>query len=137
MIANIYHKDKMFRINLAGLSIQEIFATLTSNLIAKHPFISKDALITNMKQIVEMMNEVCPAGKELTKLTTSINKRIAVISKFRKETDLLENDIWDSVLSFEGMSNLRGFGFCNKYSKDTLSGNAERISLTSKIKENN
>lgn len=139
MIANITYRGQTVGVNLTGQNIQETFATLVSILIAKHPFISLNAFTINLNQIVEMMTEVFPKEKEkeVLKIYRSIKKRIALLLKFRKETDFLEQDIWDIILASEGMPRLRGFGFANKYSKEKLSGNSESISLTTKIKENN
>lgn len=137
--ADITYKGNTVRLSLNGLEPQEVFASLVSTLLAKHKFMSLNAFIVNVQQIVEMIISVYPAGKEkeITRLKRSINKRVQLLDKYRKETDFLEQDIWNMVLSTEGMPNLRGFGFCNKASKDKLFGNAERVSLTDKIKENN
>ena len=139
MIANITYREQTARVNLMGLNVQETFATLVSALIAKHPFISLNAFATNLNQIVEMITEVLPKEKEkeALRLYRSVKKRTSLLLKFRKETDFLEQDIWDIILASEGMPRLRGFGFANKYSKEKLRGNSESISLTTKIKENN
>jgi len=139
MIANITYREHTASINLMGLNAQEIFATLVSALIAKHPFIGLNAFATNLNQIIDMIMEISPKDKEkeTLRLYRSVKKRTALLLKFRKETDFLEQDIWDIILASEGMPRLRGFGFANKYSKEMLSGNSERISLTNKIKENN
>lgn len=136
MVADITYRGQTTRINMMGMSPSEVFATLVSTLIARHPFISLNAFATNLKQIVEMIVEVFPdsKGKEVLKISRSVDKKLAYMLKFKRETDYLESDIWNTILSAEGMPNLRGFGFCNRF-KDVLRGNAETISLTNKIKE--
>lgn len=138
MFADIIYKNTKTRLNLSS-NPQESFSILVIVLLSKHPYMSLNALIINLKQIVQIIIEVSTIEnkKECTRLLRSINKRTQLLDKYKRETDFLEQDIWEMVLASDGMPNLRGFGFCNKYAKSKLSGNAERSSLTDKIKENN
>lgn len=136
MILEMTRNNQTVRANLGGLSVKQIFAVLVCGIIAKHKYVSKDAFITNLRQIVTMMQEVATKdqAEELIKLSRSVEKRINFIAKHKPENICLEQDVWDTVMTSEGMPNLRGFGFSNRF-KDPLRGNSEKMSITDKLKE--
>ena len=124
---------------LSRVSLKEITSDVFS--VAFNKYMSEDTIRNNLISACEMIYEFCelirPSGKdedskkitsEISKMKGSLTKFLDIMSKL-KNRDKLISFCYDFILSLEGKSRLRGFGFCSKPFNDVLRGNPERDSI--------
>jgi hypothetical protein len=111
--------------------LEHLALILLRNYKYQHPIVIQE----NMQQLLFLALE----GIDLSELKTiaehkeklSLKRKIRIfmkrISSFKDKEDLIRK-IYDSLLSLEGLSNLPGFGFSNKFG-DRLVGNPEKQSV--------
>lgn len=94
---------------------------------------SKDSLLDILNGMKDVVIEHLEAqGKKAEKYKQEkwfINNRIA-----RKSREQIVEYIYNQILRLEGLCNLSGFGFTNKYG-DQLKGDAEKVSITYTLKK--
>ncbi|MDD5053498.1 MAG: hypothetical protein PHO27_12255 [Sulfuricurvum sp.] len=102
--------------------------------IRHYQYQSFDVLRENVKVIMEMVYEFLSdtsVSLNDARKTDLIKRKINVFLKYlpqQKDVLLLLAKIYNFALAVDGIGNLPGFGFSNRFG-DKLSGNAERISL--------